>query len=88
VAKRWRQPTSEYAKPPAPRIDSVEVFLGASTPAYLATIDSLLAVIAQTGVYGGYVSLRFTQPTTAFLGMEQATQPRSSRGRSSSVRRR
>ncbi len=53
--------------------DSIELFFDASDHTSLAgTIDQLLGRIqAAPGRYGGYVSLRFTGPTSAHLGMQQ-----------------
>jgi hypothetical protein len=56
---------------PPPLVDSVELCFDASDNGYLDQIDALLDDIQANGVYGGYVSLRFTAGTTAFLGMQQ-----------------
>jgi hypothetical protein len=64
-----------YATPPiiqTPLVDSLEIFLDATTPAYLTSIDQILDIIQGYGVFGGYVALRFMQPTRAYLGMQQA----------------
>jgi hypothetical protein len=53
------------------KIDSIELFFDATTPAYLDAIDALLDTIQRTGVCAGYVSLRFTLGTRAALGMQQ-----------------
>jgi hypothetical protein len=61
-----------YTKPPAIVVDSLEVFFDASTPAYLDTIDALLDLVHSQGVFSGYIAARFTQRTTAYLGMQQS----------------
>jgi hypothetical protein len=64
--------TFNYAAPNCILVDSVEVFFDATQPNFLATIDQLLSTIDGAGNVVGYFSMRFTGPTRATLGMQQA----------------
>lgn len=56
-------------------VDSVEVFFEATDTRLIAFVDALLTFETQQELHGkacvGYVSLRFTGPTRAMLGMQQ-----------------
>jgi hypothetical protein len=58
-------------------VDSLEVFFDATDPMLIAYVDALLAFEVRQENLGrafvGYVSLRFTGPTRALLGMERFT---------------
>ena len=55
--------------------DSIEVFFDATDPMLIAFIDELLAFEVRQEIEGrafvGYISLRFTGPTRALLGMQR-----------------
>lgn len=56
-------------------VDSIEVFFDATDPMLIAFVDALLVFeLGQETVgkaMGGYISLRFTGPTRALIGMQQ-----------------
>lgn len=56
-------------------VDSIEVFFAATDPMLIAFIDEVLAFEVRQEVQGkafvGYLSLRFTAPTKALIGMER-----------------
>lgn len=57
-------------------VDSIEVFFDATDPMLLAFVDALLVFeirqnIDSGNVFSGYISLRFTGPTRALIGMER-----------------
>jgi hypothetical protein len=65
--------TFNYNNPDCFKGDSLEVFFDASTSDYLNKVDGLLSAIDATAAVAGYLSLRFTGPAHACLGMQQAT---------------